>query len=213
MRTRLATVSCLLALCAPLLALAQESKPITIIEPKQQPRAVKSATIDTEKFQLGATLGTLAVEDFNNNLLTGLSATYQLHKSWLLAASYATSEVGRSTFEKREGLDFLTDAQREFSYFSLGAGYRLYAARSFWGASRKYDSDIYVFGGLGSYDFAGDSNPGFNLGVSYRVVLTDWLVATADFKDHIVEVNDVFGSGTKRTQNLEFSFGLNALFF
>lgn len=194
-------------------ALAQEPKPVKIIEPKNQSTPVRSATIDTEKFQAGVYFGLLAVEDFNSNSIMGLSFSYQINPNYLVMANYGRSEVGKATFERREGLNFLADKDREFSYLSVLGGYKLFTARSFLGARRKYDSDIYLLGGLGSMSFAGESNIGFTLGASYRVVFTDWLVVNLDLKDHFFKSKDVFGDDElKSTQNLEFVLGFNALF-
>lgn len=204
-------------LAAPYAALGAErnsgSRSVKIIEPKERSHSTKSAIIDTEKFQLGAYAGVLAVEDFNASALVGISFSYQLSESYLLLAQYGTADVGKATIEKRDDLVFLTESQRTFSYFSLLGGYKLYSARSFLGPKHKYDSDIYLLGGLGNMDYAGVNNLGVTVGASYRVVFTDWLVASADIKNHIYKANNVFSDkDTKTTQNIEFSLGLNALF-
>ncbi len=194
-------------------AQGQETRPITIIEPKQQSEPAKSAAIDTERYQLGLYLGTLSVEDFNANLMVGLSLTYLIDANFIGQINYAQSDVGRSTFERREGFDFLTDEQRVLKYFNLIGGYKVFTARSFLGARFKFDSDLYVTGGLGRMNFAGEGNVAFALGASYRVVITDWAVVNVDFKDHFFKGADVFGDDDLKTsQNLEFSVGFNALF-
>lgn len=197
----------------PLAGLAQTSSGVKIIEPKKQPTPAKSAKIDTEKFQAGFYVGTLSVEDFNTNLMTGLSFSYQLTDDYLVLLNYGTSDVGRSTFERREEINFLSDEQRSLSYLTLSAGYKLFTARSFFGKNKKYDSDIYLLAGFGEMDYAGEKGNGVSVGASYRVVFTDWMVTTVDIKNHIYDARDVFGlSGTKTTQNIEFSIGINALF-
>lgn len=206
--------SCALGLLLPIQGLTQGSDPVTIIEPRQQPVPAKAAKIDTEKFQVGVYLGSLSVEDFNTNLVQGLSFSYQLHDDYLLLLHYGQSDVERSTFERREELNFLSDSDRELSYLVLSGGYRLFSARSFLGENFKYDSDVYLLAGFGELDYAGYKGSGFTLGASYRLVATDWLVTTLDIKDHIYESRDVFGLGDPRTtHNIEFSIGLNALFF
>lgn len=203
-----------LGLLLPLSGVAQESRPVTIIKPKKQPVPTKPAKIDTEKYQAGVFFGSLSVEDFNTNLIQGVSFSYQVHKDYLILLHYGSSDVARSTFERREDMNFLSDADRELSYWTLSGGYRLFNSRSFLGANFKYDSDIYLLAGLGEMDYAGHKGSGFSLGASYRVVFTDWLVGTLDIKDHIYETRDVFGLGdTKTTQNIELSIGFNVMFF
>lgn len=202
-----------LLVLVPLLSHAQESKPVKIIEPKKQVEKAKSARIDTEKFQVGLTYGYLSLEEFNTNPVWGLSATYQLTSKVLLKFDYAVSDVDLTTFEAGDGIVFVAEDDRELTYTTLGGAYKLFTARSFFRSKSKYDSDIYVTASVGQYDFAAETEMGFAFGISYRTVLTDWLVMTVDFDDHIVEVKDVFGDGSsKNSQNLEFALGLNALF-
>lgn len=216
---------CRSGLCLALLlgmssATQAQSRSVKIIEPKKTPEPAKPAMIDTERFQVGGYYGAISVEDFNTNPLLGLEATYQITPNYLLLINYAKSDVSKSTFERSQGYSFLTDDQRELSYWTISGGYRLFKGRSFLGAHFKYDSDIYLIGGVGKMDFAGYNGTGISFGASYRVVFTDWLVATFDIKDHVYEQRDVFNpesffdaSGTTKTnQNIEFSIGVNALF-
>lgn len=200
-------------LALPLMGHAEAAKPIKIIEPNKKAEPAKPAMIDTEKFQAGLYVGMLSVEGFNNNPVSGLSLSYQLNKNTLLLANYATSTVTRTTYEKREDLDFLSPSQREFRYVTLSGGYKLFTARSFFDEKHKYDSDVYLIAGIGNMTFAGNSGLGWSLGASYRVVFTDWLVVTADFRNHIFDTESVFNpTSSKLTQNLEWSIGFNALF-
>ncbi len=206
-------VSLALGLLLPVAASAQESKDVRIIDPKKTPTPAKPAAIDTEKFQVGVYSGYLSVEDFNTNALKGLSFGYQLTDSVLLLLNHGLSEVDRSTFERREQLNFLSKSQRKLSYTELLGGYKLFTSRSFFGADHKYDSDLYLLAGLGQMDFAGETGSGISVGASYRIVFTDWLVSTLEFKDHIYDTRDVFGlNNSKTTQNIEFSIGFHALF-
>lgn len=199
-----------LTLCQlfPIAGHADGSQSVKVIEPKNKVSIAKSAAIDTERFQLGAFVGFLAVEDFNNNPSYGLSLNYQISSKYLAQINYATSTVNKATFEG--DLDFLSSSDRNLSYYNIAVGYQLFSARTFIGAKRKYDTDIYLLAGVGSADFAGDSNTSFMLGASYRIVLTDWLVWNIDIRDHLF--NREFLNDKKMTQNIEFASGLNVLF-
>jgi len=200
---------------------AQESGPVKVIEPKEKPKPAKPAMIDSEKIQLGLYSGFVAVEDFSTNYLNGLSLTYLLSDKYAVFLNYGASDVGRSTYEisQSEGegdeVNFLSKSQRQFSYITLSGAYKLFTSRSFLGANHKFDSDIYMVAGLGTMKYAGASNTGISLGSSYRVVLTDWMVMSFDFRDHIFNAKDVYHAGEERTRlthNIEFNVGLNALF-
>ena len=199
---------------APLFAQAQESGPIKIVEPNKKVTPAKAAQIDTEKFQLGAYFGVLSVEDFNSNFVSGISASYQLAPDWLILANYGRTEVGVSASERTLGFEQSSLFDDEWTYVNVVGGYKLFTSRSFLGQSYKYDSDIYLMAGLNQVDFNEESDTGITIGASYRVVFTDWLVFTLDFRDHLTNrQNPLSGEkDEKLTQNLELTFGINALF-
>lgn len=184
---------------------------VRIIEPKKDVQIAESATIDTEKFEFGVYAGFLAVEDFNTNPVLGASFSYHLTPKIMLQLNYGQSDVEKASFEKNiENASFLADADRRFDYYNLLAGYKVLRGRSFFGANKKYNSDIYLLAGLGSVDYAGDSNTSVVIGTSYRVVLTDYLTANLDVRGHSVDRE--FLNDSKQTFNAEYVIGINVLF-
>ncbi|MGH1487058.1 MAG: outer membrane beta-barrel domain-containing protein [Cellvibrionaceae bacterium] len=216
----LSLVLCSLFLSAAVTAQGSGSS-VKIIEPKKDVKIAKSAAIDDEKFELGLFTGILAVDEFNDNPVYGISFSYHMTPKFLLQLNYGESETRTPTFEKNATPDpdnpFLTDSQRTFEYVNLLAGYRVLRGRSFFGRNSKYNSDIYLMFGVDSVDFAqGSSNTGIVIGTSYRVVLTDSLTMNVDFRGHAVdrEFNILSGAeGNKEsTFNTELIVGLNLLF-
>ena len=187
---------------------ARSERQVKIIEPDKQVAIAQPAAIDTEKFELGMNVGFLAVEDFNSNPIIGLALVYHLTDNWIATANYGISNVSRATFEELAGGNFLSDYH--FETVSLGAGYKLLSGRSFFGKRHKYNSSIYALLGIGNVDFADDNNVSLVAGASYRVVLTDWMTVNLDLKNHSVERD--FLDDNKRTNNIEFTLGINALF-
>ncbi len=181
---------------------------VKIIEPKKDVPVAKSASIDDERFELGIYTGILSVEDFNSNPVVGLSFSYHVTPLFMLQLQYGRSEVDKAAFE--EDNNFLSDSDRDFEYKHLLAGYRVLRGRSFWGKNSKYNSDIYLLGGVGSVDFAGESNTSVVFGASYRVVVTDAVVVNMDFRSHLADRD--FLDDDKRTLNTEFGVGINLLF-
>ncbi|MCW9016190.1 MAG: outer membrane beta-barrel domain-containing protein, partial [Kangiellaceae bacterium] len=74
----------------------------------------------------------------------------------------------------------------------------------------KFNSHIYLTGGLENVEFAGESNIGLVVGTTYKVVSTDWLTWNFELKNHIFERD--FLADKKMTNNIEFSVGFNVLF-
>ncbi|WP_045825441.1 outer membrane beta-barrel domain-containing protein [Teredinibacter turnerae] len=187
---------------------SEEKQPI--LEPEKQAQPVKTASIDTEVFELGAYAGVLNIEDFNSNLITGFSFNYHFFGSYIAQLNYAVATASKAGFEENSGQNFLADDDYDFRYLSLNAGYKVLEGRSYLGSKRKMESAIYLLGGIETVEFADDSNIGVGLGASYRVVATDWLTINVDIKDHIV--NRDFIGDSKLTHNTEFSLGINGLF-
>jgi len=207
-------VRCLGFLIAVLISIdmvqAQETGPgIRVIEPDQNVAEAQAAAIDTERFELGLYLGSLSVEDFGSDIINGMEFSYHLTDRWLLQANYGIATIDRAAFETSQ-LQFLASADRDFKTFSLVGGYRLLRGRSFFGARKKYDSDIYVLAGPDRISFAANNEWGLNFGLSYRIVLTDWLTMNVDFREHFFKRN--FIGDSKQTLNTEFRLGINGLF-
>ena len=186
-------------------------KSVRIIEPEKDVPIAKAAAIDDEKFQIGVFTGFLAAEEFNTNPVLGASLVYHINDRWIGQLNYGSSDVDKATFEGDN--NFLTDSQREFSYTALLAGYRILKGRSFWGKKDKFNSDLYLLAGLGRVDFGRTkSNTSFVIATSYRVVLTDSLVANLDFRGHSVDGIEISENEDQNTFNTELVFGLNFLF-
>jgi len=183
---------------------------VRIIDPKKEVPVAKSAEIDTEHFELGLFLGSLAVEDFSSNLSYGISFSYHITPSFLFQFNTGESKVAKATFEDVANANFLSDSDRAFEYYNVLIGYRMLRGRSFFGANKKYNSDVYLLAGVGAVDFAGSSNSSIVIGTSYRVVLTDAIVASLDIRGHSVKRS--FLDDDKRTFNTEYVIGFNFLF-
>lgn len=189
---------------------SSEEDRVEVIKPDEQTGRASRATIDDERFEVGAYAGFLSVEDFDTQWVGGFSANYHLNHRFLVQINYGQSDVERATFEEVSGGDFLAEADRTFEYQSLLAGYRLMQGRSFLGARRKFNSYLYLLAGPNQVSFAGEDNTGATLGLNYKTVITDWATVNLDFRDIIVERE--FLDDSKTTHNIEISLGLSLLF-
>ena len=199
--------------CLPVLAQSEDDvddNPVRVVIPDKQVDAAKPARIDTEHFEAGIFFGMLSAEDFNTNSVAGISFSYHINSKWLAQAQLGTSEVSRASFETIADANFLAEDDYDFTYNTLAAGYKLASGRSFFQSSGKYDSAIYLLGGLGNVDFAGNSATSLLLGLSYRVVRTDWMTINLDYKNHLFDRE--FLDESKQTMNNELNIGVNFLF-
>lgn len=182
---------------------------VRAIEPQSEIREARPAAIDSERFEWGLYTGSLSVEDFGTDLVSGVEFSYHLGHDWLLQVSYGRASIDEASFETDQR-QFLSDSDRDFEYLTLAGGYRLFHGRSFFGARSKFNSDIYLLAGPEQVSFAGNEEVGLNFGLSYRVIFADWLTANVDMREHLFERS--FIGDSKQTLNTEFRIGINALF-
>ena len=69
---------------------------------------------------------------------------------------------------------------------------------------------MFIIGGIGSTDFAGNEEFTWNVGAGYRLLLTDAVALRLDARDHIFR-SDVLGQ-EETTHNIELSGGLSIFF-
>jgi outer membrane beta-barrel protein len=86
----------------------------------------------------------------------------------------------------------------------------LFPGEVFLGKRRAFNSALYLTGGAGSTQFAGDSRFTLNVGLGYRFFLTDWLALHADVRNHIFDI-DLLGE-PKTTNNIESHAGFTFFF-
>jgi outer membrane beta-barrel protein len=182
-----------------------------VIEPQVERRQIKVPKIDTEDFELGAYAGVLSIEDFGSNSVVGLRLAYHITESFFLEGNAGRSRGGKTSYEQLSGAaQLLTDSEREYTYYSLSAGWNALPGEVFVGKNRAYNSALYFLFGVGDTKFGGDNRFTANGGFGYRILLTDWLATHLDFRDYLFD-SDLLGA-KKVTNNLEASLGLTVFF-
>jgi outer membrane beta-barrel protein len=153
----------------------------------------------------------MSVEDFGTNTLYGLRAAYHVTEDLFVEAVYGETELGETSFERLSGnVQILEDDDRDMSYYNLSVGFNVFPGEVFIGRGLAFKGGLYLIGGAGSTDFAGDEHFTVNFGVGYRLATTDWLALRIDVRDHMFET-DLLGS-EELTHNIEFSGGLTIFF-
>ena len=190
---------------------AEDSEQPPVIEPEVERREIEPAKIDTEDFEIGVYAGQLSVEDFGVNTVAGIQFAYHITESFFLDVEAGQTTAGETSFERLSGAaQLLTDSERDYTYYDLSLGYNIFPGESFIGKNRALNTALYVIGGVGKTNFAGDDRFTLNVGVGLRVMPLDWLAIHADFRDHIFDI-DLLGQA-KTAHNLEARLGLTFFF-
>jgi outer membrane beta-barrel protein len=184
-------------------------EPLVVREPER--REIKVDKIDSENIEIGGFAGIMNVEDFGTDTLYGLRVAYHVTEDLFVEAVYGETELGETSFERLSGnIQILPDGDRDMSYYNLSVGFNVFPGEAFVGRGLAFKGGLYVIGGAGSTDFAGDEHFTVNFGVGYRLAATDWLALRIDVRDHMFET-DLLGS-EELTHNVEFSGGLTVFF-
>lgn len=214
----------LLVLLAPLLALAlggcgrhrladetvDAGRP-PVIEPDIERRDVTPADIDTEDFEVGVFAGQISMEDFGVNTVVGARFAYHITEGLFVELAGGRSDAEETSFERLSGAaQLLTDSEREYAYYNVSLGYNLLPGESFVGRNRALNTALYLIGGVGNTNFAGDDRFTVNVGMGVRILPLDWLAVHADVRDHIFDI-DLLGQD-KTTHNLEAHVGVTFFF-
>ena len=189
--------------------MAQQTPP-PVIEPELDRREIREADIDSENFEIGVFAGQISIEDFSSSSIVGVTLGYHITENIFAEASYAQADAGQTSFEILSGgAPFLTDEEREYTYYDLSVGYN-FNGELFVSDGTVFNTDFYLMVGGGSTDFGGESQFTLTLGGGYRVLLTDYFAVRLDVKDHIFN-SEIIGE-EKDTHNIQYTLGATFFF-
>ena len=207
----LASLLGLLSLSTELAAQSEEDDASSLIEPQIERVDFDESLIASFDFEFAIYAGYLAIEDFDTNLVTGVRMGYHISEDFFFQASLGRSEVGETSFEILTGsAPLLSDDEREVEYFLLSIGFNLFPGEVFLTDSTTFNTVLYISGGVGSTQFAGDDRHTIAWAVGHRTLFADAFSLDIEMRDLIFDV-DIFGRD-KTTHNLELSVGLNLYF-
>ncbi|MDH3419340.1 MAG: outer membrane beta-barrel domain-containing protein [Gammaproteobacteria bacterium] len=196
---------------------AQDGEPVVeagqvpVIEPELERRDIQIAAIDTEDFELGLYAGLMSIEDFGVNSVAGARFAYHITEKYFVELAAGASEGEETSFERLSGAaQLLTDDERSLSYYNLSLGYNIFPGEVYLGSDRAFNSTIYLIGGVGKTNFAGDDRFTLNFGMGVRLIPRDWFAIHADIRDNIYDI-DLLGQ-EKTTHNLEAHLGVTFFF-
>jgi outer membrane beta-barrel protein len=158
--------------------------PEQVIEPNVERRDLDVAKIDTEDFELTSFIGMMSVEDFETNPVYGLRFSYHINEALFAEAAIGRTKVGESTLEKY--IDTFFD-DRNLTYYDISLGWNILPGESFLGKKRAYNSAVYLIGGLGSTEFADDTNFTVNFGFGFKLLPTDFLAVRMEARSYLFD--------------------------
>jgi outer membrane beta-barrel protein len=192
------------AFAAPALAQTKPADEPPIV-PSVERRELRLPRFPSRDFEVGAFLGTYATENFGASPVVGLRVGYHLTEDWFVEGSFASTQVSDASFRQILPGGIFTSEKERLSYYSLSAGYNLLPGEVFYGDRQARATAIYLVGGVGSTDFAGQKRQTFHLGFGWRILLGQRAALRVDLRDHVFSL-DLLGKN-QSTQNLEATVG------
>jgi outer membrane beta-barrel protein len=187
------------------------SPPPVVVVPQVQRRTITVPKIKSNNVELGAYYGELSIQDFGTQPVEGLRLDYHITEDFFFEGSYGRATAGKTSFELLSGgIQLLSNAERRFTYYNLSLGYNVLPGETFIGHKLAMTSALYLIGGIGSVQFAGDQNFTVNFGAGYRILPTDWLALHLDVQD-LVFRTDIF-TVYRLQNNLQATLGLSVFF-
>lgn len=181
-----------------------------VIDPVVKRRRIKEADIDSENFELGIYLGLISIEDFGTSPIYSARFSYHITEDIFIEGTLGFSKADTTSFERVSGINLVAEDDRNYEFYEFAVGYNLFPGETFFGRSTAKNSAVYLIGGVGSTDFAGDDRFTIMIGGGYRLIVTDWFALHMTVRDHIFSI-DVTAED-KNAHNIEISIGTTFFF-
>ena len=182
-----------------------------VIHPEITRMEFDEAKIESDNFEIIASVGLLSIEDFETNALIGFKLSYHLSESFFVNTEVGLSAAGTSSAETLlPGTTILSDEEKDYTYYIIGLGYDLFPGEVFMTENTTYNTAFYLYAGAGNTEFAGSDHFTLSFGAGFRVVPANNFSFSLDIRDHTFSI-DALGVD-KLSNNIEISFGLGMYF-
>ena len=181
-----------------------------VIKPQVERKQVTIPKIDADDIEIGVYYGTLSVEDFGANSVTGARIGYHVTEDIFVEASYAKSQISDEQYRNFLPSGIFPNTTEDLTYYNLSVGWNLLPGEVFAGKSYAFSSGVYIIAGLGQVEFVDVTATDFSFGLGIRVMPTDWFALRFEMRDHVWD-QDLLGDN-KTTNNFEMTLGLSVYF-
>lgn len=187
-----------------------------VIEPQIDRRQVTIPHIRSSDLEFQLYTGTLSVEHFGAQSVTGKRLAYHVTDRVFVEGAYGDSTVSDQFYRDR-AFPVFDNALVKLTYYNASLGYNLLPGESFLTRNWAVSSAFYLIGGVGSTRIERENFHTFNFGFGYRLLANDWFAFHLDVRDYVFNSDILGGSGAgsggnQRTDNFEMTAGLSFYF-
>ncbi|HEU5293497.1 MAG TPA: outer membrane beta-barrel domain-containing protein [Burkholderiaceae bacterium] len=187
-----------------------------VIQPQVERREVKLPKYPSKDFEIGAYLGTYAMQNFGSSLVGGVRLGYHISEDIFVQAVYGQTKVSDESFRQILPGGIFAQPEETLKYYNLSVGYNILPGEVFWGRSTAFASSLYVIAGIGNTNFIASDKVNhrnrqtINYGAGIRVLFHDRFSVQMDMRQHIFDL-DILGKN-ESTKNLEWTGGVSFYF-
>lgn len=174
-----------------------------------EPKAYDTDKIETEYFDLGFFIGTINIEDFTSEIVTGVNLTFNASEDFFMQVNYLQADISLSSFELSQGQLF-SGSDREFNHLDFLAGYNLFQGEHFILDDKASLSTLYLVAGVGNTDFGGEGSFTYTLGIGYQIAIQRNILLRLDYRDYIYKT--IIIGENNSVNNTQLSLGVSYLF-
>jgi outer membrane beta-barrel protein len=187
-----------------------------VIQPQVERREVKLPKYPSKDFELGAYVGTYAMQNFGSSLVYGVRLCYHISEDIFVQAVYGQTTVTDEAFRQILPGGIFAQPEETLKYYNLSVGYNILPGEVFWGRSTAFASSLYVIAGIGNTNFVASDKVNhrnrqtINYGAGIRVLFHDRISVQMDMRQHVFDL-DILGKN-ESTKNLEWTGGVSFYF-
>lgn len=176
---------------------------------------VKRRDIDRPRFpsnDITATFftGSYATQNFGSSAVNGVRLGYHITENIFAEGTLGRTQLNDEAFRQILPGGIFANADQKLTYYNVALGYNLLNGESFFGSNVAKLTQGYVLAGTGSTKIAEQKKQTLVVGFGMRMVLNDWFVLQADFREHFFSL-DLLGK-RQNTRNPEASLGFTVTF-
>jgi outer membrane beta-barrel protein len=181
-----------------------------VIVPQVERRPLQRPRFPSNDFTVSLFAGSYHTQNFGSSGVSGVRLGYHITENFFVEGTLGRTKLSDEAFRQILPGGVFASADQKLSYYHVGLGYNLLNGESFFGSNVAKLTQGYVLAGAGSTKIAEQNKQTVMLGFGMRVVLNDWFVVQADFREHLFSL-DLLGK-RQNTRNPEVSVGLTVTF-
>jgi outer membrane beta-barrel protein len=181
-----------------------------VIVPQVERRSIQRPRFPSNDFTVSLFAGAYNTQNFGSSGVSGVRLGYHITENFFVEGTLGRTKLSDDAFRQILPGGVFASADQKLTYYNVGLGYNLLNGESFFGSKVAKLTQGYVIAGTGNTKIAEQNKQTVMLGFGMRLILNDWFVVQADFREHLFSL-DLLGK-RQNTRNPEASIGFTVTF-